>query len=147
MKIITFNTSNDIIIEPLEDRWYELKHDVIVNIFLREEGKLVYTAKAGFRFDGRSGGPLADFVVPNLGTQKEVACWLCHDIGAYDLYLSFSEINDLLAQMLVQSGVSLFKSWLVKKAVSLSDSWFGQPAPTDREYRNMNFISVRHMDK
>ena len=147
IKCIGVSTTADIIIEPIADRWYNIMQDVTINVFLQGEGKLVYDIKKGFLFDGRSGGPLCDFIAPNLGTQKQVACWLIHDLNGYDQYLCFADTNELLRQMLINCGTSSWTSWLVKRAVSLSDSWFGEPKPSDREYPNLKFFTVRHYDK
>lgn len=147
MKLDHFTVDKQITLIPLDDRWYSLPYDIHINLFIKGEGRIEYIAKKGFKFDGRSGGALVDFIVPNLGNQNEVACWLTHDIGAYALYLSCDEINELLSQMLIQSGISKFKAWLVKKAVGINTSWYGTPKPTDKEYSNLELISIRHYPK
>lgn len=129
--------SGDVVIKPVEDRWYSLENPVLVMVSWGNYS-LAYEFHPGFLFDGRSGGPLADFVAPNLGTQPEVVCWLLHDANGYADVLTFEETNDLLQAMLVQSGHSRFKAWLVKTAVSISDSWFGKPKPGEREYVNVH---------
>jgi len=148
IKVKQFNVvTGDIKIIPRDDRWYEILEDVEIHLYLNDNTRLVYKAKAGMMFDGRSGGPLADLFVPNLGSQRELACWLCHDIGAYALYLSYDEINDVLAQMLVLSGRSKFKAWMVKSAVSITDDWYGEPNKNDKEWKNLRLITVRHYAK
>jgi len=129
--------SNPIDIRPLDDRWYELVSPVTITVE-RDGWKLSYEFLSGFEFDGRSGGPLADFCVPNLGTQDEVACWLIHDANGYGAALSFRETNALLRRMLRLIGYGPVRAWLVWAAVSISRSWFGFPMPGDREFRNVS---------
>lgn len=170
MKILEFRVSGWIDIRPIRDRWYRLVSPVNIFIHVAGLGWVVYRFKAGFLFDGRSGGPLADFIVPNLGTQEELACWLIHDANGYDLLLSFYRTNEMLRQMLLlawgpenkpehpdgffvrtvpsQKKGDLARAWAVYRAVSLSRSWFGEPKAGDREYHNVKpgekLFTVRH---
>lgn len=150
MKIVSFEMDGEICISPVRDRWYAVSSPVVISLHTKDYGVIRFHVKHGFLFDGRSGGMLADLFVPNLGTQKELASWLVHDINGYDTCYSFKLTNEILRQMLVISGRSKFKSWLVKKAVSLSRTWFGEPNPTDREYINIYpeySFYIRHDDK
>ena len=134
---MTHYSTTTIEIKPLEDRWFELARPVKI-IVERGDDALVYDIREGFLFDARSGGPLADFVVPNLGTQELVACWLVHDCNGYGGVVSFREANRTLRDMLRTAGIGWLRRWLVWCAVSISDSWFGFPMPGDREFRNVH---------
>lgn len=134
---VIFVLSAPILIEPLCDRWYSLAAPVEITVTWRGE-VIRYRFLAGFEFDGRSGGHLADFVAPNLGTQELIACWLVHDANGYGGAMSFRETNALLRDMLAAAGVGLVRRWLIWAAVSVSRSWFGFPMPGDREFRNVH---------
>ena len=145
MKIKQFNViTGDIEIIPRGDRWYGCPNRVCTHLYLTDGTRIVMESKPGFMFDGRSGGPLVDFITPNLGDQRHLACWWMHDIHAYALYLSFRETNDVLYQTLRLAGDSWFQASLIESGVSISDSWFGEPLPTSREFPNLQLISVRH---
>lgn len=124
-------------LEPIRDRWYRLVSPVTIMVAWRGM-VLCYEFRAGFEFDGRSGGPLADLLAPNLGTQEETACWMVHDANGYGTLLGFEQTNSLLRSMLRSFGYGWARSWLIWSAVSLSRSWYGSPLPGDREFRNVH---------
>jgi len=139
IKILDF-TATDILIRPVGRRLYELPKDVRVQIKTKSDGTLNIFARKGFKFDGRSGGPFADFIAPNLGNQRILACWLVHDILGHDFDISFDTTNEILDQMLECAGMSDFKSDVIEWAVSLSDGWFG--CKTDSERANKLLCGV-----
>lgn len=143
MKIISFHASGPIEITPIEDRWYSLAKPVTIFVQTDGEGYIVYKFRKGFLFDGRSGGPLVDFWLPNLGNQRQLACWLVHDANGYATHLSFEDTNELLRQMLRLAGVCRVKASAAKLAVSLTESWFGFPEKKDREYANIQGMAFR----
>jgi hypothetical protein len=96
-----------------------------------------YYIYAGFRFDSRSGGFAVDMVLPHMGTEAFICCWLIHDVNAYGMYLSFRDTNALLYSMLDYAGANRFQLMAVS-AVGASDFWYGDPKPTDREYCNIS---------
>jgi len=131
----------DIQIMPIVDRWYLVSEPVGVEI-RTDEGVLRVVVDEGFRFDGRSGGKLVDWLIPNLGTQAETCCWLVHDVLAHDYDVSYETTNDLLRQMLRSiGGYGRARAWMVWRAVSLSRAWFG--CRTEEERRNRLKASVR----
>lgn len=136
--------SGPVSIIPIDDRWYEIPNSVEIFIELEGEGMVIIRLERGFRFDGRSGGPLADFIVPNLGNQRLLACWLVHDVMGYGVLFGFEDTNEILRQMLILAGESRWKARLVGSAVGLSRSWYGEPLPGDREYANLSKIHIRH---
>lgn len=139
--------SRDISLKPIADRWYRIEGAFSINVYLRDEGIVRICIDDGFEFDGRSGGPCVDFIAPNLGTQDELKAWCFHDICGYDIYFSFKETNNILYNSLRKIGYGWYKANVILAAVSFSDSWFGKPLPNTREYRNLNKIHVRHVDK
>lgn len=111
-----------------------------------DAGCLVYTAKVGFRFDGRSGGKLVDWLVPVLGSQSETWAWLCHDILYYDFDISFETANCLLKQQLVlDAGMSNWKASLIRLAVDkFGRDSFGVDDSSD--IANRKLINLEWMD-
>lgn len=148
MKVSKVEFSRDIVIKPIEDRWYEIQGAFSIDLFT-DSGHIRVNVDNGFLFDSRSGGPMIDAlgIAPNLGTQDELKCWATHDIFAYDICLSYDETNELLYDMLRKAGYTWFRARMVYTAVNFSDSWFGRPIPGDREYPNLDKIHVRHFDK
>ena len=144
MKIESFKLSGPIKIEPIKDRWYRISESVEIEI-KHDTGVWRFMVCRGFNFDGRSGGPLADLFVPNLGKQREVACWLIHDILGHGTMMTFDVTNEILRQMLILAGRSRFKAWMVKKAVGLSDSWFG--IETKEEKQNIQYVRFTWDDR
>jgi len=138
MQVLKFD-STKINISPLKERWYELSDDVRVVIYT-DTGVIVVNIFAGFKFDGRSGGWFADFVAPNLGNQKDIACWLVHDAFGHDIGMSFDMTNELLYGMLRCSDYSWIHAKTIWATVSFSDDWFGQDIPTEQELKNISLV-------
>lgn len=113
------------------DRRYTLDHPVYM-IAECDIGRILARSEAGFVFDGRSGSPLIDRFIPNLGSMDERAAWLFHDLLAYGQSLDFEQTNSFLRCFLRdQAGYSRFKAWVVEKAVGMDDSWYGEPPEGD----------------
>ena len=103
---------------PFDDRLYKVSGGVTIDL-VTDEGTLSFTIYDGFLFDGRSGGKLVDWVIPNLGTQDEVVAWLVHDVSFYPDTVSFELANDLLYLLLRRSGMGRFRAGLVYRAVTI----------------------------
>jgi len=148
MKIISCTFNRDILIKPIDDRWYEIPHKFQIKLDLGSVVKYV-DVDAGFLFDGRSGGPMVDYFAPNLGTQEEIKSWLPHDIGAYDsIGLSFDENNELLHYNLRENaGYGWWSANTIKFFVGVSEGYFGVPLPDSREYSNIEKIHLRNWDR
>ena len=147
MKIISCTFNRDILIKPIDDRWYEIPHKFQIRIDLGSIVKYI-DVDAGFLFDGRSGGPIVDFFAPNLGTQDEIKCWLMHDIGSYDSTgLTFGENNTLLYYNLRKADYGWFMANTIEGFVSVSDNYFGVPLEDSREYPNIEKIHLKNWDK
>ena len=122
---------NNLIESKSAKRRYLLEHPIYM-IAECDTGRLLARSDARFMFDGRSGSPLIDFFIPNLGNEDERAAWLFHDLLAYGDSLNFHDTNRFLRIFLRdQAGYSGFKSWLVETAVSIDDSWYGEPKEGD----------------
>lgn len=142
--------STDIVIQPLKDRLYEIPHDFSIYIRLMGAGKITIRVKKGFVFDGRSGGKLIDLIVPHLGTQHELKCWVLHDLLFYDILYCFDSTNNILRwDLLNNAKYGKFKAWLVWKSVQLfGRSNFGMPVDeTDPYYNNIEKIKVFYTDR
>jgi hypothetical protein len=140
--------SCDVLLQPVGNREYLIPHPFRVELLTDGLGVIVYDVAGGFVFDGRSGGPMVDFIAPNLGTQEEAKAWLLHDINGHDVCLSFEEANQLLYDMLRKDcRYGYFRAKAIYCAVSASSSWFGEPKPGDLSYPNRGKIKVRHYAK
>jgi hypothetical protein len=161
VKVFRFQCGK-IILMPLRDRWYQVTQDTWVKVWT-DIGVMTINVKAGFKFDGRSGGWFADLWAPNLGTQRSIACWLVHDVLGHDFDISFRTTNDILEQMRLIVRIEekpkeygSFRSWLYKKkstfmawgtkiAVSVDRSWFGNN--TAEELINKKRATIEWGDK
>ena len=147
MKVLKVEFSRDILLKPISDRWYEIQGAFTVDI-TTDCGVKRINVDYCFVLDGRSGGPLVDFIAPNLGTQAELKAWTLHDICGHDLTgFTFEETNEILYMMLRQCGYGWFRAKVIYTGVSLSDDWFGIPIIGDKSYPNITKIHVRHYDK
>lgn len=147
MLIKSANIKSHIFIEPVGARWYRIPHSWTLEI-LTDCGAIRIHVKPGFLFDGRSGGPLADFVAPNLGTQEEAKAWLAHDLNGHDLCLDFRDANKVLFLMLRENcNYGYFRALTIRTAVSASSEWFGLPEYDDPSYPNLKLIRVEHSPK
>jgi hypothetical protein len=122
--------------QKVPGRWYRMRRANTIWV-VTNRGSLRYHYREGFYFDGRSGGPLVDIVLPNLGTEDEIICWLLHDLNAYGTFLGFSDTNEMLRQMLRKIGKCRAKASLAHWTVSRSSSWYGEPKHGEREYINV----------
>ena len=138
--------SREITLKPLADRWYSVQGHFDIDCYLRDSGVKHISVDDGFLFDGRSGGPIVDFIAPNLGTQDELLAWLLHDLNGHSVTgFSFEETNAILYWMLRKyCGYGYLRAQAIHTAVSMSDSWYGEPAMGDRSYPNLSRIKVRH---
>ena len=147
MKVLKVEFSRDILLKPISDRWYEIQGAFTIDI-TTDCGVKRINVDDGFVLDGRSGGPLVDFIAPNLGTQAELKAWTLHDICGHDLTgFTFEETNEILYMMLRQCGYGWFRAKVIYAGVSISDDWFGIPVIGDKSYPNITKIHVRHYDK
>lgn len=146
MKVLKVEFSRDILLKPISDRWYEIQGAFSIDI-TTDCGVKRINVDDGFVLDGRSGGPLVDFIAPNLGTQAELKAWTLHDICGHDLTgFTFEETNEILYMMLRQCGYGWFRAKVIYAGVSISDDWFGIPIIGDKSYPNITKIHVRHYD-
>ena len=117
----------------ISDRKYKLETPVIID-YHTSEGVIRVIAEKGFETDGRSGGPIVDLLLPNIGKAGYRNAWLFHDI-AYSLTdekgISFELANNLFRQALKLpkrfggAGMSSVRAWLAWKGV---ESYFGKKA-------------------
>ena len=114
------------------------------SVFHFDDGDLYVDTNTGFIFDGRSGSPLLDWYVPNLGSLDERELWRMHDALGYAQSLGFKETN--LALKIVARDICGYrktKAEAIRIAVSLSRSWYGRPKPTDWCYANLGLVETR----
>ena len=149
MKINDVSFNQDVIIKPIEARWFQIPHPFEFKVYLEGQGVVTYNISEGFLFDGRSGGPLIDFVAPNLGNQEELKSWIAHDVMFYDKgSFSFKEANEILIYQLKKyCGYGWFKRWLIARGVATAEHAFGVPIIGEKEFVNVGKIHIRHSDK
>lgn len=129
-------------LEKNKDREYILKNPTKISVYT-DKGVLYVSTFPNFVFDGRSGGPVIDCYVPNLGSFDERLSWLVHDANAYAQCLDFKSTNKLLYLMLRDlCGYGKIKAKIVQTAVSITKSWFGVPKINDKYYWNQFKLSV-----
>jgi len=131
----------------ISDRKYKLETPVIID-YHTSEGVIRVIAEKGFETDGRSGGPIVDLLLPNIGKAEYRSAWLGHDI-MYCLTdekgASFELANSLFRQALKLpkqfggAGLSAARVWLAWKCV---ESYFGRKAfetkdETDRRNKDL----------
>lgn len=135
----------------ISDRKFKLQSPVVID-YHTSEGVLRFIAEKGFETDGRSGGPIVDLLMPNIGQAGYRNAWLAHDIGyclTDEKGISFELANDLFRQALKLpkrfggAGLSSIRAWMAWKGV---ESYFGKKAfetkdKTDR--RNKGFCSFQ----
>ena len=142
--VVRVDVSRPIVPRKLRYRWYVIDHPWDITI-TTDCGVIRIHVAAGFCFDGRSGGPAIDWLVPNLGTTEEVWAWAVHDVLGHGVYGGFEFTNDCLYWIL--RNLAKYPHWkaeAVRAAVSLSDDWYGEPEPDDKSYPNLKLITVRH---
>jgi hypothetical protein len=116
----------------IRDREYQLYGEFCIS-YHTDCGVISFTANAGFKTDGRSGGRLVDLLLPNVGDGNYQRIWLGHDM-AYALEekgITFELANELFRQGLTVSkrnggaGISSIRAWLAWRGV---ESHFGRKA-------------------
>lgn len=123
-------------------RRYDLQGGVSAD-FRFDDGTLRVETAPHFLFDGRSGPPIIDWYVPNLGSLEERALWWMHDCLGYGESLDFWHTNRALRLGLRdQAGYRATKAWAIERAVSISKSWYGTPEPDDWCYNNITKVST-----
>lgn len=118
VKVIGYSY-DEIITKPIADRLYELFRPTRINIFTEKDGVISYEFDAGFIFDARSGGKAIDWLIPHIGSQSVLACWLAHDGGFYPHTLDFKTANDILRQMYVLATGQRIRASLIDTSVTL----------------------------
>jgi len=111
--------------------------DLVVTLHT-SRGTYRYFIKRGFRFDSRSGGFGIDWILPHLGSDKDIITWLIHDINAYASFFDFETTNEIMRQLIVLAGHAQWRADAGYRGVSLSRSWFGWPKAGEREYCNVH---------
>jgi len=133
-------SATDIIIRPLKARWYEVVKDVLILIHLDDGTTIKLHIKAGFKFDGRSGGWIFDLLLPNLGNQRYCACVLVHDALCHEIGISYPMTNWLFKGMLIHAPVAKWRGKGAYKGISTGDWYFG--AKTPQEVQNSTLCYV-----
>lgn len=131
--ISTADRRNEICVCPIGKRFYRLATDTLVRI-VTDEGDFVFSFKAGFVTNFRSGGIFIDRFIDQIGDTLQQAAYLCHD-AAYtpcaalqmEHPISRKLADELLRAVLVHAGMGRIKASIVYDSVRL----FGKSAYED----------------
>jgi hypothetical protein len=133
LKVLDLHLSRDPLscLSEVGKRLYSLEHDLHIEV-VTTAGTLVYDLEEGWLTDLRSGGFIADLIVPYKGSPANVAGWLVHDANfgyvitqaqidmapQFDHPLSFGMSNELLDAMQDYAKMMAWKRSLMVNAVS-----------------------------
>lgn len=114
-------------VTPMGNRLYRIARDTRVSV-KTDEGCFNFFFKRGFVTNFRSGGPIVDRFVDQVGDEKKALCYLVHD-AIYTPCASLGghhplsrELGDLLLrESLKRAKMEVYKAELVY----LSVRWFG----------------------
>lgn len=137
MKLLRI-ASSDIPLQVIDDRKYRLMAYSSI-IYYTDCGAIHYRAYADYMTDGRSGGPVVDLILPNVGNKYYKRTWFPHDL-AYGFAaeclsnhqeppISFETANDLFEQALRLPkslggpGLGEFRAGLARAGI---DSWIAK---------------------
>lgn len=153
--VVTKIESTDIDLKILGDRDYVSLAPVDMKIRFKHDPTLHLVVDTEFFSDGRSGGPLVDLLLPNVGHQLYRRCWFPHDaffclaaeclVKHQEPPISFETANDIFAQIIdlpkAQGGpgFSAIRAWAAHRGV---DSWIGEKA-----YNTVDRIDRRNFGK
>ncbi len=141
----SINSTGKKSIEKLKEnkyRRYSLDSDVFLSVETNV-GSIICKTKEGFIFDGRSGGKLIDFFIPNLGAFEERIAWLIHDCLGYGQSLSFKDTNLLLKCFLKDKcNYKSLTSSIIYNVVSISKKWYGWPDDDDEWAINKGLVET-----
>lgn len=114
-------------VTPMGNRLYRIARDTRVSV-KTDEGSFDFYFKAGFVTNFRSGGPIVDRFVDQVGDEKKALCYLVHDaiytpcasLGGHHP-VSREKGDELLRAALLWAKMEAYKAELVY----LSVRWFG----------------------
>jgi hypothetical protein len=129
-----------IVIVPVKDRLYRIAQSTWIKVYFSDGTYFLLTIKAGFLFDGRSGPKIVDYLLPNLGNQRYLACILLHDSLAYDLGISFETTNKVFRQCLRLVPIGRFRASTAHFFVTHTPGWFG--VKNEEEALNKTYLHL-----
>lgn len=117
-------------VTPMGNRLYRIARDTRVSV-KTDEGSFDFCFKAGFVTNFRSGGPIVDRFVDQVGDEKKALCYLVHDaiytpcasLGGHHP-VSREKGDELLRAALLWAKMETYKAVLVYYSVR----WFGESA-------------------
>lgn len=132
MKLISVSTDlADLGLKPIGDRYYSLTHDINVRIEFDNGLVYLYSINKEFITNFRSGAPIIDCFVDQIGSTLTALAYLIHDANYTPCHYLFDrhplpkeDSDKLLRSMLRYAGMSNFKSKIVYDSVKL----FGKKA-------------------
>lgn len=130
MKIISLTTSRPLAVIPMGNRLYKLADDCDIRV-VTDEGCFRFYAKRGTVTNYRSGGPLVDHFIDQIGDEDIAPWWVIHDLCytpcaalGMEHPLSRKKADEILRAGLLYAGMKKWKAQVVYTAVR----WFGEPA-------------------
>lgn len=147
IEVTNILVNKPVVVQPIGNRHYALDNEELkITVITKEDGIFKLTVLENFLTDFRSGGPLVDLFIDQIGstTDKQV-CYIFHD-AAYNTLpngqhiLSKDIADELLRAMLVFVGVSKWKASMVKFAVA----HFGDKAyNVEDQYSEQNHDKIK----
>ena len=132
--ISVYTDATDLGLVPLGDRLYKLTYDLNVRIEFDNGLVYLYSFNREFVTNFRSGAPVIDCFVDQIGSSLTALAYLVHDANYTPCHYLFDrhplpkeDADKLLRAMLRYAGMSGFKSQVVYDAVKL----FGKSAYED----------------
>lgn len=130
MKILNFTMSKPLAVIPMGNRLYKLADDCDIEVYT-DEGVFIFHAKKYAVTNYRSGGPLVDSFIDQIGDEAVAPWWVIHDLCytpcaalGMEHPLSRKMADELLRAGLIYAGMSKWKAQVVYTAVR----WFGESA-------------------
>lgn len=130
MKIISLTTSRPLAVIPMGNRLYKLADDCDIRV-VTDEGCFRFYAKRGTVTNYRSGGPLVDHFIDQIGDEAIAPWWVIHDLCytpcaalGMEHPVSRKQADEILRAGLLYAGMKKWKAQVVYTAVR----WFGEPA-------------------
>lgn len=130
MKIISLTTSRPLAVIPMGNRLYKLADDCDIRV-VTDEGCFRFYVKRGTVTNYRSGGPLVDSFIDQIGDEAIAPWWVIHDLCytpcaalGMEHPVSRKKADEILRAGLLYAGMKKWRAQVVYTAVR----WFGESA-------------------
>jgi hypothetical protein len=152
----------DLLVLDERDRTYETASDGSMRLYT-DSGVVELTWEKGTRTDGRSGGFLVDWLIPNVGDKLYRRCWFFHDcafaLASYCIRqgklppISFELANELfraigsLSRKRGGGGIAKWRMALAEDGVSTKLGRKAYDTTDKSDRKNDGKIQIRWVDR